>query len=480
MNKVAFPIVKIGLEVHITVKSKKKIFNWEDTYCDKISPNSQVGDWELGYLGTLPIINSEVIYSGLKLASTLGMKIKKTVIFDRKIYNYFDLPKGYQITQKESPLASSGYLPIVEENVIKKIPIKTLQLEEDTAKSIRDGGEIKIDFNRSGNPLIEIVTEPVFSQLKTVFNFIKQLQTLLRYLDVSEAKMEEGQLRIDLNFSLQFKKNYFTPRYEIKNLNSLANIEKALSYEINKHQLLFSQNKRPPESQTLGFDKVHRITVVQRKKTDYHYLPEVNIPPIKISSQEIKKIIKTIPVLPWTKWKQLVENKSDFSLINLILEKPFLLKSLVLLEKKNLLTFQETEQWIIFFLNYLGSYFFCHKNFLFFLKEWQSFWKIFQLWKKKEIETQTTKKIIEQLINEDKPLSYLIKKYRRDSSFNIDWQPVFDIWNEVWNETLILKYSTKPQNVKNFLIGQIKKKFPSFNIEELSQKVAIFISKKML
>jgi aspartyl-tRNA(Asn)/glutamyl-tRNA(Gln) amidotransferase subunit B len=226
------------------------------------------------------------------------MKIKKTVIFDRKIYNYFDLPKGYQITQKESPLASSGYLPIVEENVIKKIPIKTLQLEEDTAKSIRDGGEIKIDFNRSGNPLIEIVTEPVFSQLKTVFNFIKQLQTLLRYLDVSEAKMEEGQLRIDLNFSLQFKKNYFTPRYEIKNLNSLANIEKALSYEINKHQLLFSQNKRPPESQTLGFDKVHRITVVQRKKTDYHYLPEVNIPPIKISSQEIKKIIKTIPVLP--------------------------------------------------------------------------------------------------------------------------------------------------------------------------------------
>ena len=130
------------------------------------------------------------------------MKISPTILFDRKIYNYFDLPKGYQITQQELPFATAGYLPIIYENNIKKIPIKSLQLEEDTAKSIYSPEGIKLDFNRAGNPLIELVTKPVFQDLETVLTFIKQLQNLLRYLEISEAKMEQGQLRIDLNFSL--------------------------------------------------------------------------------------------------------------------------------------------------------------------------------------------------------------------------------------------------------------------------------------
>src|SRR3954452_25428829 len=140
------------------------------------------------------------------------MEISKIILFDRKIYNYFDLPKGYQITQQETPFATKGYLPIVKENTIEKIPIKILQLEEDTAKSIYDKAGIKLDFNRAGNPLIELVTEPVFQQVETVLIFIKQLQNLLRYLDISQAKMEKGQLRVDLNFSLKFGSNYATPR----------------------------------------------------------------------------------------------------------------------------------------------------------------------------------------------------------------------------------------------------------------------------
>jgi aspartyl-tRNA(Asn)/glutamyl-tRNA(Gln) amidotransferase subunit B len=228
----------------------------------------------------------------------LEMKISKVILFDRKIYNYFDLPKGYQITQQESPLANSGYLPIVKENAIEKIPIKTLQLEEDTAKSIYGKEGIKLDFNRAGNPLVELVTEPVFSQVGTVLVFIKQLQNLLRYLNISEARMEKGQLRVDLNFSLQLGKKYSTPRYEIKNLNSLTNIEKALKHEISKHQLLFSQKKTPPVSQTLGFDEAKQITITHRKKTDYFYLPEFNIPPIKLKNSEIQKIKKSLLKLP--------------------------------------------------------------------------------------------------------------------------------------------------------------------------------------
>nr|CAG8442539.1 7941_t:CDS:2 [Entrophospora candida] len=265
------PKILLGLEIHITLNS---------------------------YLGVLPIINPEVILLGLKLAAALEMKISKVVLFDRKIYNYFDLPKGYQITQQELPLANSGYLPIVKENMIERIPVKTLQLEEDTAKSIYDKEGIKLDFNRAGNPLVELVTDPVFSQVETVLIFIKQLQNLLRYLNISEAKMEKGQLRVDLNFSLQLGKKYSTPRYEIKNLNSLANIEKALRHEINKHQALFSQGKNPPASQTLGFDESKQITVTHREKTDYFYLPEFNLPPIKLKNSEIQKINKNLPKLP--------------------------------------------------------------------------------------------------------------------------------------------------------------------------------------
>lgn len=297
-NSEKLPKILIGLEIHITPNSQKKIFNWENTYQGDVPPNSQVGPWELGYLGVLPIINPEVIYLGLKLAAALEMKTSKTILFDRKIYNYFDLSKGYQITQQELPFASSGCLPVIIENRVEKIPIKTLQLEEDTAKSTYFQEGVKLDFNRSGNPLIELVTEPVFSRVETALLFIKQLQTLLRYLDISKAKMEQGQLRVDLNFSLELDSNYSTPRYEIKNLNSLANIEKALKHEINKHQLLFSQGQKPPISQTLGFDEAQQITITHREKTNYYYLPEVNIPPIKLKSGEIRRIKENIPKLP--------------------------------------------------------------------------------------------------------------------------------------------------------------------------------------
>jgi aspartyl-tRNA(Asn)/glutamyl-tRNA(Gln) amidotransferase subunit B len=194
--------ILIGLEIHITPHSRKKIFNWENTYQGDISPNSRVGTWELGYLGVLPILNPEVVELGLKLAVALEMKISPTILFDRKIYNYFDLPKGYQITQQTAPLAIAGNLPVIKEEEIKKIPLKFLQLEEDTAKSIYSSEGVKLDFNRAGNPLIELVTEPFFHDLETVLIFVRQLQNLLRYLEISEAKMEKGQLRIDLNFSL--------------------------------------------------------------------------------------------------------------------------------------------------------------------------------------------------------------------------------------------------------------------------------------
>ncbi|CAI2182979.1 2814_t:CDS:2 [Funneliformis geosporum] len=263
--------VLIGLEIHITLK-------------------------KLGYLGTLPIINPQCIELALKLALALQAKISSAIIFDRKIYHYYDLPKGYQITQYRQTLANSGFLPLITPNgEIKNIPLRNLQLEEDTAKSFYAAGKIELDFNRAGNPLIELTTEPIFHNSEETILFLRQLQNLCRYLDVSEAKMEKGQLRVDLNFSLNLADNYQTPRYEVKNLNSFSAIERVLKYEISQHQQLAKEKKTPPISQTFGFDEKKQITIPQREKTDYFYLPESNIPPIEISPKDIRKIAQNLP-----------------------------------------------------------------------------------------------------------------------------------------------------------------------------------------
>jgi aspartyl-tRNA(Asn)/glutamyl-tRNA(Gln) amidotransferase subunit B len=466
------PKILLGLEVHITVNSEKKIFNWEDTYKGDIPPNSQVGPWELGYLGVLPIINPEVIHLGLRLATALEMKISKTILFDRKIYNYFDLPKGYQITQQELPFATAGYLPIIGENEIKKVPIKVLQLEEDTAKSTYSKEGIKLDFNRAGNPLIELVTEPVFQQVETVLMFIKQLQNLLRYLDVSEAKMEKGQLRIDLNFSLQLGDNYSTPRYEIKNLNSLANIEKALKYEVGKHQLLFSQGQKPPISQTLGFDEAKQNTIIHREKTSYYYLPEVNIPPIKLKSSEIQKIRKNLPKLPWNYWEEIKE--TDLETANKLLKNPFLLKIFNVLEKKKFLVKEEYKGWLTFYLNYLTSYFGDGKIDLF-SKKWKSYWELFRYWKEKKLDNEEIKSIIKELTETEKTFTLLVKKYEKKVVINENL--IEKELQSLWSNELSQIISINRQKVQNYLLGQVRKIFPDYSVKEIISIITNFLEK---
>lgn len=462
--------ILIGLEIHLTLASQKKIFNWENTYQGEAIPNQQIGPWELGYLGVLPIINPEVVYLGLKLAAALGMEVSKFILFDRKIYNYFDLPKGYQITQQKLPLATHGYLPIVKEN--KKIPIKILQLEEDTAKSIYFSTGVKLDFNRSGNPLIELVTEPVFHEVAEVITFVKQLQNLLRYLDISEAKMEKGQLRVDLNFSCQLGVNYSSPRYEIKNLNSLANLEKAINYEINKHKGLFAQNKQPPSSQTLGFNESQQITITNREKTSYFYLPEVNIPPLKLKNSEIQKVKKTLPKLPWIFWQEL--EKFDSRIANEVSKNPHLMKLFNFLEKKGKRELKEGKNWTNFYLNYLSSH--LDNNTELFIKKWTSYYSLFQYWKEKKLDNEEIKEIIEQLIKTKKNFTTLIKKYEK--KVILDEQLITNLLEKLWNEELAKKLANNRQKVQNYLLGQIKRNYPNYPAKEIIIIVDKFLEKK--
>jgi aspartyl-tRNA(Asn)/glutamyl-tRNA(Gln) amidotransferase subunit B len=231
------------------------------------------------------------------MAIALEMEIERYLVFDRKIYNYFDLPKGFQITQRK-PFAKNGSFFLIEKNGnLKEIKIKSLQLEEDTGKSIySSNSDVKLDFNRSGNPLIELVTDPIFGNIDEVCEFIKQLQFFLTYLGISDAKMEKGQLRVDLNFSIKSNdKKYSTPRYEIKNLNSINNVKNSIKYELGKHKEIISKGKEIPESHTLSFNEGKKSTIPSREKKEYFYVPEVNIPPIKISEDDIYLLKNTIP-----------------------------------------------------------------------------------------------------------------------------------------------------------------------------------------
>lgn len=470
----------IGLEIHITLNSQKKIFNWGNTYQqESIPPNSQVSPWELGYLGSLPIINPETIQLALKLATALQMKISPIILFDRKLYHYFDLPKGYQITQFHQPLATEGCFFLINSAAEKteKITLRNLQLEEDTAKSFYTEGEIQLDFNRSGNPLIELTTDPVFQKVDQVITFLEQLQILLKYLDISEARMEKGQLRIDLNFSLCLK-NYQTPRYEIKNLNSLNNLEKALQYEINKHWELTQKKLSPPPSQTLGFDEKEKSTFIQRTKTNYSYLPEVNLPPIKIKKREIKKVKNNLPRLPWEWYERLITNK-EIKKNNAILitKSPSLMKIFNWLETKKKLQLEEINDWTVFLLNYLLPSLPVGENTDFFLTRWSAYYQLFQNWKKREINKEELSIIIKKLLTTQYNLNFLINKYKKKTK--TDNNLVSSELAEIWKREKLSKedYLSHPQKITNYLLGQIKKSFPNSSVQEINIIIEQFMKK---
>ncbi|WNE41463.1 MAG: Glutamyl-tRNA(Gln) amidotransferase subunit B, chloroplastic/mitochondrial [Mycoplasmataceae bacterium] len=461
--------IKMGLEVHITLKSLKKIFNLNQTFKDNNELINDVESWELGYLGTLPIINNEVLILAIKLCLFLDLKINKNVVFDRKIYNYFDLSKGFQITQQRYPIGENGSLPIFIDNQVKKISISRVQLEEDTAKSFYEDSEVSLDFNRSGNPLIELVTDPVFNDIETLISFIKQLQNLLRYLDISEAKMEKGQFRMDLNFSFKFSDDYQTPRYEIKNLNSLKNLKNSVDQEIEKHYEIFKNRTKinsPLKSETLSFNEKTQKTFVQREKTKYFYLPEINIPLIKINDKDIDKVKENLPISPWKILEKITKLQNNKN-CNFIFEKPFLLKFINLLEKRNIYYLENFDNLVIFFFNHLIPSLHCFNDeeiFLFFEKNIDSIWKIFIYWKDKIISKIEINNFISMILSEKFSFSdienQIKNKLNENKNFNIeDLQKEIQIILE--ENSINKKIISQPSKLSNFFFGKLKSKFPN-------------------
>lgn len=313
--------VVIGLEIHCELKTKSKMFSSAPVSFGS-EANTCVNEIDLGHPGYMPCVNQEAIKKAIQACTAFNLTVDTLVRFDRKNYYYADLPKGFQITQQFYPVGRNGYMMIKTKDGEKKIRINRIHMEEDTAKQFHLSDGTLIDFNRAGTPLIEIVSEPDFENGAQAAAYVEKLRETLLYLDVSDCKMEEGSLRCDVNVSLKPKgSDVFGVKNEIKNLNSIANIEKAIDYEVARQKEILD-NGGVIEQATRRFDEASKTTILMRKKegnVDYKFFPEPNIFPIQLDLGWVKEIQDNLPELPQAKRDRFIKdyglNEYDASLI---------------------------------------------------------------------------------------------------------------------------------------------------------------------
>jgi aspartyl-tRNA(Asn)/glutamyl-tRNA(Gln) amidotransferase subunit B len=303
----------MGLEIHARLNTKTKMFCSCSNDTWKAVPNEKTCPICLAFPGTLPSINKEALYLGRRMGLALNCIVNKISKFDRKSYFYPDLPAGFQTSQFDEPICENGNLSVVIDGNIKKFRINRLHLENDAGKLTHLSKESLVDWNRSGSPLAEMVTEADFRTPKEVSSFLKELQRILRFLDISIADMEKGMMRCDVNVSVRpIGQEKFGTKVEMKNMNSFRNIEKALGYEIKRQISLYEEgNKNEIIQETRGYNAEKNITFSQRTKEeamDYRYFPEPDLPIMTITEEEITKIKEDITELPFKKILRYIDN----------------------------------------------------------------------------------------------------------------------------------------------------------------------------
>lgn len=306
--------VVIGLEVHVELKTKTKIFcSCPNEFGSE--PNTNVCPRCLGLPGTLPVLNEKVLEYAIKAGLALNCEIAEFSKFDRKNYFYPDLTKAYQISQFDLPICEHGYLDINVDGNHKRIGITRIHMEEDAGKLVHEGDTISVsdsslvDYNRAGVPLIEIVSEPDMRSAEEAKAYLEKLKAYIEYTGVSDVKMEQGSLRCDANVSVRpFGQKEFGTRAEVKNLNSFRAVQKAIEYEVERQiELIEDGGKVVQETRT--WDDAQGITLSLRGKeeaNDYRYFPDPDLTPLIISRDYVEEIRKTIPELPDVKKERLI------------------------------------------------------------------------------------------------------------------------------------------------------------------------------
>ncbi|AZG68672.1 Asp-tRNA(Asn)/Glu-tRNA(Gln) amidotransferase subunit GatB [Mycoplasma struthionis] len=459
----------IGIEIHIELNTKTKMFSPVANDFN-LQANEAVSNIDLAYPGSLPLVNKEAIIKGIKLAKALNMTIDKLIRFDRKNYFYPDLTKGYQITQQFNPIGSNGTIEIKLDNEWKDISIQRIHLEEDTAKSLHEGPYTYLNYNRAGVPLIEIVSDPVMRSAKEAVAYVDAIRKTALLLNISDAKMNEGSLRTDVNISVRkLGSDVYNTRVEIKNLNSLSNVEKAIEYEAN-WQIQKYLNNETFEQETKRFDESSQTTVSMRSKSsaiDYKYYPEPNIPAISLSDELINSV--TISETPYEKemrYKSLDLNDVQISqLVNNIEYANYL-------DSIKVDNFKKAAN--IFFSDLVSYLNLNSKNITELKFDNKDFETLLSLLFKNEIDKKNIHKIIElKETNSSKNLLDLIKEnnlYLEKNEKSLE--EVFeDILKE--NPSLEAEFSKNYDRASKFALGQcMKKTMGKANAKELNELIA--------
>ncbi len=295
-------VIIIGLEVHAQLLTKSKIYNADSAKYGG-APNTHLSAITLAHPGTLPKLNKKVVEHAIKMGIACLSEISRWQIFDRKNYFYPDLPKGYQLTQDRTPICKGGYITITTQTGDQQIPLNRIHIEEDAGKSIHLDNEADtlLDFNRSGVPLIEIVTEPALRSSEEASAFVTEIRKLVRYLEICDGNMEEGSLRCDANVSIMLKDAIeYGKKVEIKNMNSIRNVQRAIDHEVERQVNLLEKGEQVI-SETRTYDVATGYSYSMRTKeelNDYRYFPDPDLSPLIVSDAWLDEIKLSMPALP--------------------------------------------------------------------------------------------------------------------------------------------------------------------------------------
>ena len=299
--------IVVGLEIHCQMNTKTKLFCGCSNDSENAEPNTNTCPICMGFPGQLPMVNQAAIEKGIKAGLALGCEIAEVSVFDRKNYFYPDSPKGYQITQQYRPISLGGQVEIETSEGNKKIRIHHMHLEGDAGKLTHVGSGSLIDHNRCDSPLMEIVSEPDITSVEEASQYAREVQRIMRYCGASDADMEKGMMRFDVNVSLKPKgQKELGNKVEVKNLNSFTSMEKALAYEIKRQTKALDAGEEISQ-ETRGFDDAKEVTTSQRSKesaNDYRYMPEPDIPPLTHERELVEKLRSELPELAIDKRKR--------------------------------------------------------------------------------------------------------------------------------------------------------------------------------
>lgn len=448
----------IGIEIHCELKTNTKMFSPAPNSYGQ-TPNSLVHPIDLGFPGVMPRVNKRAVELAILASTALNCKIDHELWFDRKNYFYPDLPKGYQITQSDRPIGSHGHVDITVEGITKQIAIERLHMEEDTAKQTHFQDYTLIDYNRCGVPLVEIVSDASIRSAAEAAAYVETLRLKLLYAGVSDVKMEEGSMRCDVNISLRpFGHPVFGTKVEIKNLNSVSNVEKAIQSEIDRQSRIYLSGGRV-EQETRRFDEATKQTVLMRKKTDaidYKYFVEPNIYPIKLDPHWVQRVAATLPEMPDVKHQRYV---SEYGLTPVEAD--------ILLAKVEWMTYFEQAialqgqpktvcNWM---LSDIASYVNKTQLSLAELPLTPAYLvELIQAIQQGHISSKQAKEVFEKCLSEQLSPMTLIKKYNMMQVS--DEQAIRTLVNAVLDEQpqAIATYHSGRDNILGFLVGQVMKR----------------------